>query len=179
MSNAGIASPGRLSELTPEAWRRSLEVNATSHFLLTRRLLPALERQGIGGSLVFVASKNAFSPGTGFGSYSAAKAAEVQLARIAALEGGPIGVRANVINPDAIFSGSRLWSDELRRGRASAHGVEVEDLERFYAERNLLGVEVRGSDVAEAAAYLLSERSSRTTGCVITVDGGVAGAFPR
>ena len=78
-----------------------------------------LREQGIGGSLVYVASKNAFAPGAGFGAYSVAKAGIVQLARIAAIEGGPIGVRANVVNPDAIFGDSRLWSDEVR---AAARG---------------------------------------------------------
>jgi rhamnose utilization protein RhaD (predicted bifunctional aldolase and dehydrogenase)/NAD(P)-dependent dehydrogenase (short-subunit alcohol dehydrogenase family) len=179
VSNAGVAVTGRLAELDPDEWQRSLAVNATSHFLLTRSVLPILEAQATGGSLVYVASKNAFSPGAGFGAYSAAKAAEIQIARIAALEGGPIGVRANAINPDAIFSGSRLWSEEMRRERAAEHGVEPDELEAFYARRNLLKREVSASDVAEAVQFLVSDRSAATTGCVLTVDGGVAGAFPR
>lgn len=179
VANAGVGAPGRLTELTPEEWRLSLEINATSHFLLLRRLLRALATQGIGGSIVVVASKNAFSPGAAFGAYSVAKAAQVQLARVAALEAGSIGVRVNVVNPDAVFGDSRLWSDELRAERAAAHGVAPGSLEAFYAERSLLGVPVRGEDVAEAVAFLLGDRSSRTTGCVLTVDGGVAGAFPR
>lgn len=179
VSNAGVGVTGRLADLPTEDWERSLRVNATSHFLLTRRVWPVLERQGIGGSLVYVASKNAFAPGPGFGAYSAAKAAEVQLARVAALEGGALGVRANVVNPDAVFAGSRLWSTELRRERAAAHGISVEELEDFYAKRSLLHTHVSGSDVAEAVAFLISDRSRATTGCVLTVDGGVAGAFPR
>jgi rhamnose utilization protein RhaD (predicted bifunctional aldolase and dehydrogenase)/NAD(P)-dependent dehydrogenase (short-subunit alcohol dehydrogenase family) len=179
VSNAGIAVAGKLADLEPEDWERSLRINATSHFLLTRRVWPVLEAQRLGASLVYVASKNAFSPGAGFGAYSAAKAAEIQVARIAALEGGPHGIRSNVVNPDAIFSGSRLWSDEMRRQRASEHGVEPDQLEAFYASRNLLGREVTTGDVAEAVRFLVSPRSAATTGCVLTVDGGVAGAFPR
>jgi NAD(P)-dependent dehydrogenase (short-subunit alcohol dehydrogenase family) len=128
---------------------------------------------------VYIASKNAFSPGAGFGAYSAAKAAQVQLARIAALEGGPAGIRSNIVNPDAIFEDSGLWTEQVRRERAAAHGVPVAELEQFYAQRNLLKTTISGNDVAEAVAFLLSDRSRATTGTVIAVDGGVAGAFPR
>jgi len=176
---AGIAATGELADVSDDEWRRSLEVNLTSHFLLTKRVWPVLRDQGIGGSLVYVASKNAFAPGAGFGPYSIAKAGLVQLARIAALEGGPIGVRANAVNPDAVFGGSRLWSEEVRRERAAAHGVPVEQLEAFYAGRSLLGREVTARDVAETVAFLVSDRSRSTTGAVIPVDGGVPGAFPR
>jgi NAD(P)-dependent dehydrogenase (short-subunit alcohol dehydrogenase family) len=156
-----------------------LQINATAHFLLTKRVWPIFRNQGIGGSLVYVASKNAFAPGAEFGAYSASKAAQVQLARIAALEGGPIGVRANVVNPDAVFSGSSLWSPELRRARAAAHGLPEDDLESFYVARSLLGIPIRPQDVAEAIAFFVSDRSRATTGAVLTVDGGVAAAFPR
>jgi NAD(P)-dependent dehydrogenase (short-subunit alcohol dehydrogenase family) len=168
-----------LESLTEDEWRRSLDVNLTAHFLLTRRVWRVLAEQGIGGSLVYVASKNAFAPGAGFGPYSVAKAGLVQLAKIAALEGGSAGIRANVVNPDAVFGGSRLWSEELRRERAQAHGVPVEELEGFYASRSLLGREVTAADVAEAVAFLVSDRSRATTGCTITVDAGVSAAFPR
>lgn len=179
VSNAGIAATGRLTELTPDDWRRSMEVNATSHFVVTREVLAVMRRQGLGGSLVYIASKNVFGPGAGFGAYSAAKAAQVQLARIAALEGGADGIRANIVNPDAVFEDSGLWSDRVRRERAEAHGVPVAELERFYARRTLLRRTVSGRDVAEAVAFLLSDRSRVTSGTAIAVDGGVAAAFPR
>lgn len=179
VSNAGIAAAGPLTEIDADFWRRSLEVNATSHFLMTQSAMRVMREQGLGGSLVYVASKNAFGPGAGFGAYSAAKAAQVQLARIAALEGGTDGIRSNVINPDAIFDDSRLWTEDVRRERAAAHGVAVEELPAFYANRNLLKTQIRAGDVAEAVAFLVSDRSRATTGTVITVDGGVAAAFPR
>ena len=179
VSNAGIATTGRLTDLDPEEWRRSLDVNATSHFLITAEVMKAMTTSGLGGSIVFVASKNAFAPGVGFGAYSAAKAAQVQLARIAALEGGAVKIRSNIVNPDAVFEDSGLWTEELRAERAAAHGVAVKDLESFYAQRNLLKTTITGRDVAEAVAFLISERSRATTGTVIAVDGGVAGAFPR
>ena len=177
--NAGVGSTGRLAELPETEWQRSLDVNLTAQFRLTKRALGLMIEQGIGGSLVYVASKNAFAPGAGFGSYSVAKAGLVQLMRIAALEGGRHGIRANAVNPDAVFAGSGLWSEELRRERAEAHGVDPEELEAFYASRSLLGRAVTGADVAEAVAFLSSERSRATTGCVIPVDGGVPAAFPR
>jgi len=179
VSNAGIGAGGRLAELTPEEWRRSMDVNATSHFLITREAMQCMATMGMGGSMVYIASKNAFGPGAGFGAYSAAKAAQVQLARIAALEGGPMRIRANIVNPDAVFEDSGLWSPEVREQRARAHGVAIDDLESFYAQRNLLKTTISGRDVAEAVAFLVSERSKATTGTVITVDGGVAAAFPR
>lgn len=139
----------------------------------------AMRSQGMGGSLVYIASKNAFAPGAGFGGYSVSKAGMIQLMRIAALEGGSAGIRANALNPDAVFDHSKLWAGGIREQRAKEHGVKPEELEDFYANRNILKAHVRSSDVAASVAFLLSDRSSRTTGSVIPVDGGVAAGFPR
>ena len=79
----------------------------------------------------------------------------------------------------AVFDNSRLWDDGLREERAAAHGIAPDELEDFYAARNILKRRVTTADVARTAAFLLSDASSRTTGAVIPVDGGVAGAFPR
>ncbi|MET1063870.1 MAG: SDR family oxidoreductase [Arthrobacter sp.] len=177
--NAGIATTGMLADLTAEAWHRCMQVNLFSAFSLTQQALRALTTQGRGGSIVYIASKNAFGPGKGFGAYSVSKAAMVQLARIAAIEGGEHGIRCNVVNPDSVFEGSQLWSPEIRRQRAAAHGVQEDELEEHYAQRNLLQASISGADVGEAVAFLLSERARRTTGCVLTVDGGVPAAFPR
>lgn len=177
--NAGIGVSGNLEELQVEKWNQGLAINLTSAFLMTKYAMSALRTQGMGGSLVYVASKNAFAPGSGFGGYSVTKAGMLQLMRIAALEGGSAGIRANAINPDAVFDNSLLWAGGVREQRAAAHGVKPEELEDFYASRNMLKVRVRTEDVAATAAFLLSDESSRTTGSVIAVDGGVAAAFPR
>ncbi|MFM9095468.1 MAG: SDR family oxidoreductase [Actinomycetes bacterium] len=177
--SAGIGVSDSLEDLTLEKWNQGLAVNLTSSFLLTKHAMINLRKQGIGGSLVYIASKNAFSPGAGFGGYSVSKAGMLQLMRIAALEGGSAQIRANAINPDAIFDNSKLWEGGIREQRAKAHGVKPEELENFYASRNMLKVHVTSKDVALTTSYLLSDDSSRTTGAVIAVDGGVAAAFPR
>lgn len=177
--NAGIGVSDSLEDLTAEKWRHGLEINLTSAFMLTKEAMKTFRRQNMGGSLVYVASKNAFAPGAGFGGYSASKAGMLQLMRIASIEGGEFGMRANAVNPDAVFDNSKLWAGGVREQRAAAHGVKPEELEDFYASRNILKERVRSVDVANTVAYLLSPESSRTTGSVIAVDGGVAAAFPR
>ncbi len=179
VSNAGIAHSASVAEMKLSDWERSFAVNSTGHFLVAREAMRVMIRQGIGGALVFVATKNVMAPGKDFAAYSAAKAAEAQLAKVLALEGAPHGIRSNIVNPDAVFQDSRLWSDDVRRQRAQAQGITVDELEDFYRKRNLLGARILPEDVAEAVLFLASDRSAKTTGCTITVDGGVREAFPR
>ena len=154
-------------------------MNSTGHFLIAREAMRILIAQGLGGALVFVATKNVMSPGKDFAAYSAAKAAEAQLAKVLALEGAPHAIRSNIVNPDAVFQDSKLWSDDVRRERAAAQGIAIDQLEDFYRKRNLLGARILPEDVAEAVLFLVSDRASITTGCTLTVDGGVKDAFPR
>ena len=179
VSNAGIAHSAPVERLELADWERSFAVNATGHFLVSREAMRALIPQGLGGSLVFVATKNVMSPGKDFAAYSAAKAAEAQLAKVLALEGAPHAIRSNIVNPDAVFQDSGLWSEAVRRERAAAQGIRVDDLEEFYRKRNLLGARILPEDVAEAVLFFASDRSAKTTGCTLTVDGGVRDAFPR
>jgi rhamnulose-1-phosphate aldolase/alcohol dehydrogenase len=179
VSNAGIAHSAPVDRMALADWERSFAVNSTGHFLVAREAMRVLVRQGLGGSLVFVATKNVMAPGKDFAAYSAAKAAEAQLAKVLALEGAPHGIRSNIVSPDAIFQDSRLWSEDIRRERAAAQGIAVEELEDFYRRRNLLGARILPEDVAQAVLFLASDRSAKTTGCTVTVDGGVKDAFPR
>ncbi|HEU4394136.1 MAG TPA: SDR family oxidoreductase, partial [Planctomycetota bacterium] len=179
VSNAGVAPAGAIDRLSLADWERSLAVNATGHFLVAREAMRVMKAQGTGGAFVFVASKNVPAPGKEFGAYSAAKAAETQLARVLALEGAPHGIRSNVLHPDAVFEGSALWSPRLRAERAKAQGIRAEDVPEFYRRRSLLGLEVRPRDVAEAALFFASDRSSRITGSWLPVDAGLKEAFPR
>src|SRR5437016_1593063 len=179
VSNAGVAHSAPVDRMALADWERSFAVNSTGHFLVAREAMRVLISQGLGGALVFVATKNVMSPGKDFAAYSAAKAAEAQLAKVLALEGAPHGIRSNIVNPDAVFQDSKLWSAEIRRERAAAQGISVDRLEDFYRKRNLLGVGILPEDVAEAVLFLASDRSAKTTGCTVTVDGGVRDAFPR
>ena len=179
VSNAGVSSFGKLDTLSTADWDRAFAVNARGHFLVARAAMRIMKEQGTGGSIVFNASKNVTAPGKEFGAYSVSKAAEAQLCRIVALEGGEHGIRANMLNPDAIFGGSRFWSDEMRSMRAQAYGVDTDKLPDFYRNRTLLKVEVTADDVAEAALFLAGPRSAKTTGMMLPVDGGVKEAFPR
>jgi rhamnulose-1-phosphate aldolase/alcohol dehydrogenase len=179
ISNAGIAHSAAVDQMELADWERSFAVNSTGHFLVAREGMRILKAQGLGGAFVFVATKNVMSPGKDFSAYSASKAAEAQLAKVLALEGGPHGIRSNIVNPDAVFRDSRLWSEEIRRERARAQGIGVDELEDFYRKRNILARPILPDDVAEAVLFLASDRSAKTTGCTITVDGGVKDAFPR
>lgn len=179
VSNAGIARSGPIDGLALADWNASFAVNATGHFLVCREAMRLFKRQSMGGNLVVVATKNVLAPGKHFAAYSASKAAQVQLARVLAIEGGECGVRVNIVNPDAVLEGSGLWSPAVRRSRAAAYGIPVEQLEAHCIKRNLLQVKITSHDVAESVLFLASDRSSKTTGAMISVDGGVKEAFPR
>jgi rhamnulose-1-phosphate aldolase/alcohol dehydrogenase len=179
VSNAGMAHSSPVVTMRLEDWLASFAVNATGHFLVAREAMRLLQMQGRGGALVFVATKNVMSPGKDFAAYSAAKAAEAQLAKVLALEGAPHGIRSNIVNPDAVFQDSRLWSEDVRRERAAAQNIDPGEIEDFYRKRNLLSARILPDDVAEAVLFFASDRSSKTTGCTLTVDGGVKDAFPR
>ena len=152
------------------------------HRLLPRRArgVRLLRRQDTGGSIVFVASKNALVAGKNAAAYSSAKAAELHLARCLAEEGGAAAIRVNTVNPDAVLQGSRIWDSSWREERASAYGIEPDELEEYYRKRTTLGVNILPDDIAEAVLHFASEqRSGKTTGNVLNVDGGVPAAYPR
>lgn len=178
VQNAGIAVTGNIADLDPADWRASLEVNATGHFLIAREAAGLFKLQGLGGAMVFISTKNVPSPSAGFGAYSASKAAQTQLAKVLAQELAPLGVRVNAVTPDGVFEDSGLW-EQIGPSRAKAQGMKPSDLKANYIQRNLLKREVRPSDVAEAVLFLCSDRSSRTTGTLLPVDGGLKDAFVR
>ena len=178
VANAGIASAAAIEETTLAIWRRNHDVLAEGYFLTSREAFPLLK--AFGGAIVFVGSKNALAAAVNASAYASAKAAAVHLARCLALEGAPFGIRVNVVNPDAVIRGSRIWDGDWRKERADAYGVDPgEALEAHYRDRSLLKREVLPQDVAEAVAFLASDLASKSTGNILNVDAGNAQAFTR
>jgi rhamnulose-1-phosphate aldolase/alcohol dehydrogenase len=180
VSNAGVASSAPIEETTLAEWERNHAILGTGYFLVARAAFDVLRRQGRGGSVVFVASKNALVAGKNAAAYSSAKAAELHLARCLAEEGGSGAIRVNTVNPDAVLQGSRIWDSSWREERAAAYGIAPDALEEHYRQRTTLGVNILPEDIAEAVLHFASERrSGKSTGNVLNVDGGVPAAYPR
>jgi rhamnulose-1-phosphate aldolase/alcohol dehydrogenase len=179
VANAGLASAAPVEATTLELWRKNYDVLADGYFLTSRAAFPLMRRQGA-GSIVFIGSKNALAATPNAAAYASAKAAALHLARCLALEGAEHGIRVNVVNPDAVIRGSRIWDGAWRQERASAYGVDAgEELEEFYRNRSLLKRSVLPEDVAEAVLFLASDAASKSTGNLLNVDAGNAQAFPR
>lgn len=153
--------------VSEESWRATQDVNVDACARLLRELHPLLARSPVGGRVVVVGSKNVAAPGRGAAAYSASKAALTQLARVAALEWAPDGIRVNVVHPDAVFD-TGLWTPELLAERADRAGVDVDT----YKRRNLLGLEITSADVARAIVALCDDTFRATTGAQVPVDGG-------
>ena len=179
VSNAGIAISAPIEETTMAGWDKTMAILGTGYFLVSREAFRIWRAQGMGGSLVYVASKNAVAAGRNAAVYSAAKAAELHMARCLAEEGGAIGVRVNSVLPDAVLQGSGIWDAGWREARAASYGIKPEELDEFYRQRTTLKVNVYPENIAEAISFLAGPRSSRTTGGVLTVDGGVSAAYVR
>ena len=179
--NAGIALACPLIEIELEALQRLERVNVEGTLLVLAEAGRHFARQNLGGDVVLISTKNVFAPGAGFGAYSATKAAAHQLARIASLEFAPLGVRVNMVAPDAVFSGgthkSGLWA-EVGPGRMKARGLDEKGLEDYYRNRNLLKAKVTAEHVANAVLFF-ALRQTPTTGACIPVDGGLPDATPR
>jgi rhamnulose-1-phosphate aldolase/alcohol dehydrogenase len=179
VASAGIARAFPVEEHPLEEWNRIHAILSTGYFLTAREAFRLFKAQGRGGNLVFVVSKNALVAGKNNVAYSSAKAAELHLARCLAEEGAPHGIRVNSVNPDAVLENSSIWTKEWRAERARDYGIRPEELEEFYRKRTALKVRVTAEDVAEAVFFFASRRSSKSTGNLLNVDGGVSAAYPR
>lgn len=179
VANAGIASSAPIEDTSIELWRKNYDVLVEGYFLAARETFKIM-KQSIGGSIIFVGSKNAIAAAANASAYSSAKAASLHLARCLALEGAGHKIRVNVVNPDAVIRGSKIWSGEWRKERADTHGIDAgEELEAHYRNRSMLKLDVLPEDIAKAVYFFASDLSAKSTGNMINVDAGNAGAFPR
>ncbi|NVM79492.1 rhamnulose-1-phosphate aldolase/alcohol dehydrogenase [Duganella sp. SG902] len=179
VSNAGIASSSPLEDTTMDVWQRNQDILVKGYFLASREAFRIMKLQKLGGSMVFVASKNGLVASAGASAYCTAKAAEIHLARCVALEGAPHGIRVNVVNPDAVIRGSRIWDGKWKQERAQSNKIDADDVEAFYRDRSMLKLSVLPEDIAEAVYFLSSDKAAKSTGNILNVDAGNAGAFTR
>ncbi|WP_394374106.1 bifunctional aldolase/short-chain dehydrogenase [Niallia taxi] len=179
VNNAGLATSSPFDETTLQEWNLNMNVLGTGYFLVAREAFKQMKEQALGGSMVFIGSKNSVYAGKNAAAYSAVKAMETHLARCIAAEGGEFGIRVNSVLPDAVLQGSAIWGSRWREERAAAYGIEPDQLEDHYRKRTTLLVNIYPKDIAEAISYFASSKAEKTTGCMITVDGGVPAAFTR
>jgi NAD(P)-dependent dehydrogenase (short-subunit alcohol dehydrogenase family) len=179
VNNAGLSVSKPLLETTIEDWNRQHQVMARGSFLVSREAARVLVAQGMGGDIVYIASKNAVFAGPNNVAYGAAKADQAHQVRLLAAELGEHGVRVNGINPDGVVRGSGIFSGGWGARRAAVYGVAEDQLGAFYASRTLLKKEVLPEHVANAVFALTAGDLSHTTGSHIPVDAGVAAAFLR
>ena len=179
--NAGIPLVKFLKDIDLDDFRRLEKVNVEGTFLTLREIAHHFIKQGTGGDVIIVSTKNVPSPGAGFGAYSATKAACHQLGRIASLELAQYGVRVNMVAPDGVFSEGKyksgLWA-EVGPDRMRARGLDEKGLQEYYQNRNLLKAKITGRHVSNAVLFFAT-RQTPTTGVTIPVDGGLPDATPR
>lgn len=167
VSNAGIfPMSAKIAEMPADTWRQSLEINLTSHQRMIQYCTPFLEL-GFDPSVVIIGSKNVPAPGPGAAAYSVAKAGLTQLSRVAALELGSMGIRVNVVHPNAVYD-TAIWSDDVLKARANHYGLTVEE----YKTNNILKSEVTSKDVALLVREMLGQAFAKTTGAQVPIDGG-------
>lgn len=179
VNNAGLATSSKFEETSLKEWNLNMNVLGTGYFLVAREAYKVMQEQNVGGSMIFIGSKNSIYAGKSVTAYSAAKALEAHLARCIAAEGGEYGIRVNTILPDAILQGSAIWNSNWRNERAAAYGIEPDQLEEHYRKRTTLLVNIYPKDIAEGVAFFASSKAAKTTGCMLTIDGGVPAAFTR
>jgi NAD(P)-dependent dehydrogenase (short-subunit alcohol dehydrogenase family) len=175
---AGLAISKPLEETTEEDWDLLQDVLVKGQFELAKQAVGILRNQGLGGDIISIASKNGLVAGPNNVGYGSAKAAQQHMARLLAAELGPEKIRVNIVNPDGVIVGSKIWEGAWAAGRAKAYGISVEELPAYYAKRNLLNEIIYPEDIANGV-FALVGLLDKTTGNIINVDGGMANAFVR
>jgi NAD(P)-dependent dehydrogenase (short-subunit alcohol dehydrogenase family) len=179
VNNAGSMQNALIENASLKLWQDMYDVLATAYFLVAREAFRFWKANKRRGSLVFVTSKNAVAPSPGASAYASAKAASQHLARCLAEEGGPAGIRVNMVMPDAVIRGTNILPAEQRAKSAARHGIPPNQLEEYFRQRCALKVMITPEDIAETILFLAGPRSAHITGAAITVDGGMSVAYLR
>ncbi len=179
VNNAGISISKSIEEHTLEEWDRLYDILVKGQFIVSKAGIAVMKKQGIGGDILNIVSKNAVVAGPNNPGYGSAKAAQAHLSRLMAAELGSAKIRVNTVNPDAVIADSNIWAGGWAEGRAKAYGITVEELPAYYAKRTLLNEVILPEDIANACFVFVSGLLNKSTGNAINVDGGVAMAFYR
>lgn len=176
--SAGLAISKPLTDHTSADWDILQNIMVKGQFLLAQEAVGVMRKQGLGGDIVNIASKNGLVAGPNNVGYGTAKAAQQHMSRLLAAELGAEKIRVNTVNPDGVIVGSKIWEGDWAAGRAKANGITVEELPAFYAKRNLMNEIIRPEDIADGV-FALVAILTKSTGNIINVDGGMATAFVR
>lgn len=179
MNCAGISISKPIEQTTIADWTLLENILVKAQFVLSQQFVAINRKQGIGGDIVNIASKNGLYAGPNNVAYGTAKGAQIHMSRLLAAELGKDKIRVNVVNPDAVVRGSKIWENGWAEGRAKAYGVTVEELPAYYAKRTILNEEILPEDIAKAVLVLVDGSLKKSTGNIINVDGGFAGSFLR
>ncbi|RZK47414.1 MAG: bifunctional aldolase/short-chain dehydrogenase [Pedobacter sp.] len=179
VNNAGISISKSIADHSLEEWDLLYDILVKGQFITSKKAVEVMRRQGLGGDLINIVSKNAVVAGPNNSGYGSAKAAQAHLTRLMAAELGADNIRVNAVNPDAVIAESNIWAGGWAEGRAKAYGITVEELPAYYAKRTLLNQIILPADIANACFALAGGLLDKSTGNQINVDGGVAMAFVR
>lgn len=179
VNNAGISISKSIAEHSLEDWDKLYDILVKGQFIVSKAGIEVMRKQGFGGDLVNIVSKNAVVAGPNNPGYGSAKAAQAHLTRLMAAELGADKIRVNTVNPDAVISDSNIWSGGWAEGRAKAYGITVAELPAYYAKRTLLNEIILPDDIANACFAFVGGLLNKSTGNALNVDGGVAMGFYR
>lgn len=179
VNNAGISISKSITDHSLEEWDRLYDILVKGQFIVSKAGIEVMRKQGIGGDIVNIVSKNAVVAGPNNPGYGSAKAAQAHLTRLMAAELGSDKIRVNAVNPDAVIADSNIWAGGWAEGRAKAYGITVEELPAYYAKRTLLNEMILPEDIANACFAFVGGLLNKSTGNALNVDGGVAMGFYR
>ncbi len=176
--SAGLAISKSLEDTGLQDWELLQNVLVKGQFLMAQQGVEIMRKQGFGGDIINIASKNGLVAGPNNIGYGTAKAAQQHMTRLLAAELGKEKIRVNTINPDGVIIGSKIWEGEWAEGRAKAYGIKVEELPAFYAKRDLMEEIILPEDIANGV-FAFVAILNKSTGNMLNVDGGIAPAFVR